>query len=104
MTTSFITEDMVEQGALDLLRDKLDYATTSGPDIAPDGDSPERESYQQVVLTSRLRSALARINHQLPSEAIDQVIGRVTAPETPQLLENNRIFHPRSVVSPLRWD
>jgi len=93
MTTSFITEDMVEHGALDLLRDKLSYDTASGPDIAPDGDTPERESYQQVVLYSRLRAALARINPQLPSEAIDQVISRVSAPQTPQLLENNRIFH-----------
>ena len=93
MTTAFITEDMVEQGALELLRDKLGYATASGPDIAPDGDTPERTSYQQVVLEGRLRSSLTRINPQLPPEALDQVIRRVTAPETPQLLENNRIFH-----------
>jgi type I restriction enzyme, R subunit len=45
------------------------------------------------VLNGRLRAALTRINPQLPPEAIDQVIRRVTAPETPQLLENNRIFH-----------
>ena len=35
MTTAFITEDMVEQGALALLREKLGYASASGPDIAP---------------------------------------------------------------------
>ena len=93
MTTPFINEDMVEQGALELLREKLGYATASGPDIAPDGDTPERASYQQVVLEGRLRSSLTRINPQLPAEAIDQVISRVTAPETPQLLENNRVFH-----------
>ncbi len=93
MTTGYINEDTVEQGALDQLRDQLGYATASGPDIAPDGETPERSSYQQVVLDRRLRSALTRINPELPPEAIDQVIRRVTAPETPQLLENNRIFH-----------
>ena len=81
MTTAYINEDTVEQGALDLLRDKLGYATASGPDIAPDGDSPERNSYQQVILEGRLRSSLTRINPQLPPEAIDQVIRRVAAPD-----------------------
>jgi type I restriction enzyme R subunit len=93
LTTGYITEDMVEQAALELLRDKLGYATASGPVIAPDGDTPERASYRQVVLEGRLRSALARINPHLPGESINQVVRRVTAPETPQLLENNRIFH-----------
>jgi type I restriction enzyme, R subunit len=93
LTTGFITEEIVEQGALDLLRDRLGYNTVSGPEIAPDGLTPERSSYQQVVLEGRLRLALTRINPQLPPEAIHQVIRRVTAPETPQLLENNRIFH-----------
>ena len=84
---------MVEQAALDLLRNQLGYETAHGPDIAPDGEHSERTSYQQVVLDGRLRSALTRINPQLPPEAIDQVIRRVTVPQTPQLLENNRIFH-----------
>jgi type I restriction enzyme, R subunit len=93
VTTGFITEEVVEQGTLNLLRDSLGYTIASGPEIAPDGIAPERLSYQQVVLNGRLRAALTRINPQLPPEAIDQVIRRVTAPETPQLLENNRIFH-----------
>lgn len=93
MTTTYISEDTVEQGALDQLRSQLGYTTANGPDIAPDGDAPERTSYQEVVLDARLRLALTRINPDLPPEAVDQVIRRITAPETPQLLENNRIFH-----------
>ncbi len=54
VTTSFITEDMVEQGALDLLRDKLGYAITSGRDsprtVTPLSASPT----SRFVLTSRL--------------------------------------------------
>ena len=56
MTSTYITEDMVEKGALDLLCGDWVYATASGPDIAPEGDAPERSPYQQVVLEGRLSS------------------------------------------------
>ena len=62
MTTSYINEDVVEQLAMEQLRDILRYETRSGPDIAPDGASPERDSYRRVVLLERLRTALIRIN------------------------------------------
>lgn len=93
MSTNFISEEIVEQGALALLAGKLGYATANGPDLGPDGANLERTSYEQVVLDGRLRSALSRVNPHLPQAAIEQVIQRVTLPSTPNLLENNRIFH-----------
>ncbi len=53
----------------------------------------ERASYSDVILEKRLREALARINPQIPAEAIDEAVRRVTHPETASLVENNRRFH-----------
>ena len=92
MTTSFISEDAVEQGALRALG-MLGYQVKNGPDIAPDGLQPERGSYESVLLLGRLREALMGINPQIPAAALERVIDRLTRPETPDLLENNRRFH-----------
>ncbi len=52
-----ITENSIEEFAIELL-EKLGYESVYGPDIAPDGETPERESYEQVLLIDRLRKAL----------------------------------------------
>ena len=54
-----ITESEVEQVALEILSE-LGYKIIYGPDIAPDGIRPERESYSDVILTERLRSAIEK--------------------------------------------
>jgi len=45
-----------------------------------------------VVLIGRLRSALERINPALPTDAIDEAVRKITRPESPSLIENNRAF------------
>lgn len=46
---SQFTEPVVEDAALEWL-EGMGYTVAYGPDIAPDGESPERTSYDQVVL------------------------------------------------------
>jgi len=46
-----------------------------------------------VVLEGRLRSALARLNPDLPDEAIEDGYRRLTRAELPTLLERNRAMH-----------
>ena len=50
------TESIVEEAAIDWLK-RLGYQYLAGPDIACDGDHPERGSYSDVVLVERLHSA-----------------------------------------------
>ncbi len=45
------------------------------------------------MLAGRLREALARLNPQLPPEAIDEAFRKVMQPESPALLQNNHAFH-----------
>ncbi|RLB95540.1 MAG: DEAD/DEAH box helicase [Deltaproteobacteria bacterium] len=89
-----ITEDAIEQTTLEWL-ENLGYEIVYGPDIAFDGQAPERDAtanYTDVVLIGRLRSALERINPALPVDAIDEAVRKITRPESPSLIENNRTF------------
>jgi len=90
--TSFVDEAQAESGFVDLVRG-LGYAYAFGPEIAPDGERPERESYSQVVLFERLRAALGEINPEVPDSAIDDACRRVIRTDSPSLIENNRAFH-----------
>ncbi|KXB07065.1 DEAD/DEAH box helicase [candidate division MSBL1 archaeon SCGC-AAA382A20] len=87
-----VTESEVEHVAHGWFAD-LGYNIAYGPDISPGGDSPERESHDQVVLRSRLESAVRRLNPDLPSDAIDEAVRKVCRTESPNLIENNRRFH-----------
>jgi type I restriction enzyme R subunit len=46
--TKAIIESEVEQVALDILKE-VGYKTIYGPDIAPDGEKPERQNYSDVI-------------------------------------------------------
>ena len=89
---SHLTESLVEDAALEWLAG-IGYAVLYGPDISPDGSMPERGSYDQVLLTVRLREALARLNPHLSAEMLEEVLRKVQQSETPSLIEENRRLH-----------
>ena len=86
------SESHVEDAALEWLSG-LGFAVLHGPDIFPDGPTPERISYDQVLLTERLREALKRLNPHLPAETQEEVLRKVQQTETPALIEENRRLH-----------
>ena len=79
MTVRF-TESTVEQAALAWL-EAAGWQVAHGPDIAPDMPAAERADYGEGVLARRLRDALARLNPQLPAEAIEDAFRKLTRPE-----------------------
>lgn len=87
-----ITEDQLEQQCLDWFKE-LGYQYQNGYDIAPDGNTPERENYQQVTLQARLVSALETLNPNVPSDTLIEVAKTVATPQTPVLIKNNKLFH-----------
>ncbi len=89
---SNFTESVVEEAALEWLR-KLGWTTLNGVDIAPDAASAERADYGQVVLAGRLRAALARLNPQLPAEAIEDAFRKLNQPQGSTLEARNRALH-----------
>jgi len=54
-----ITESAIEAFAIELL-EKQGYHYIYGPSIAPDSASPERASFEEVLLLGRLQTAVAR--------------------------------------------
>ena len=64
-----------------------------GPDIAPEGDRPERADFRQVVLRERLLAALARINPQIPAAALEQAAHTLQTVSEPMLVVRNRAVH-----------
>lgn len=85
-------ESDLEEAALEWLAE-MDYTILAGPDIAHEGDSPERDSYQDVVLTDRLIEALRHINPTVPYEAIELAVQKIEANESPSVVINNQKFH-----------
>jgi len=92
MSRHSITESEVEQASLDILSG-MGYSVINGPDIAPDGPIPERQSYSDILLNGRLRDAIDRLNPKIPSEAKEEAIKQLLRSESPDLIINNRRFH-----------
>jgi type I restriction enzyme, R subunit len=87
-----MTEDQLEQETLGWLAD-VGYQHRYGPELAPDGSTPERSNYRQVLLTGRLRQAIATLNPEVPQGARDDALQQVLDLGTPVLLAANRQFH-----------
>ena len=87
-----MTEDQLEQECLGWLGE-LGYTHLYGPDISPDSDNPERESYRDVLLAQRLRAAIARLNPQIPLAAREDALRQVLELGVPAQLSANRLFH-----------
>ena len=87
-----VVESHLEEAALEWF-EELGYEIAFGPDISPEGEYPEREDYQDVILLDRLREALERINPKLPSESIEDALRQILTPRSPNLFMNNRIMY-----------
>jgi type I restriction enzyme R subunit len=87
-----ITESELEAQAITWFQD-TGWEFRHGPDIAPDGDTPERADYRQVLLTGRLFEALRRLNPEIPEIVLEDAFRRIAKPDHPSLVFNNRSFH-----------
>ena len=86
------TEDVVEQAVLTTF-EELGWVFADPNVIGPDGSDKARPSYSDVVLIDRLRAAAARINPDLPADAIEDALKQVMPAQTPSLIEENRRIH-----------
>jgi len=89
---SKLTESAIENLAIKLF-EQLGYSHTYAPDIAPDGDHPERNRYDEVLLAGRLEKALQRINPGMTDAVLQAALKEVERIHSPELLSNNETFH-----------
>ena len=80
-----MTEDQLEQETLTWLSE-LGYTVHNGP-------NPQRTNYREVILTERLRAAIARLNPEVPASAREDALHKVLNLGIPALLSANRAFH-----------
>lgn len=90
--SKIIAESDVEEAMLELLKE-LGYKVLNGPEIAPDGEHPERNSYADVVLVKRLENAILYLNPQLTKDVVESVSRKITRLDNQEHIERNRIFH-----------
>ena len=87
-----ITENIIEESAIEILQSQgWEYA--NGRDLSPEGLFCERENYQQIILTQRLRNAISKINPNIPADAQEAAVQKVLRISSPVLLHNNEEFH-----------
>ncbi len=89
---AFLNENAVERLLLARF-EALGYLHHSDRVMGPDGSSPERLAYDEVILAGRLREAVARLNPDLPPSALEDAARRVLVSDSPSLLEENRRLH-----------
>lgn len=80
-----MTEDQLEPEALAWL---VDVGSTHrhGPDLAPEGRTPERADYRQVLLLQRLRNAIDALNPKVPRQREKTPLAQVLDLSSPVLL------------------
>ncbi|MBN1535546.1 MAG: type I restriction endonuclease subunit R [Anaerolineales bacterium] len=86
-----IYESEIEQITLELLRDENGYDIRYGPDLN-EGANPER-SYNEIILTARLRAAIDRLNSHIPAPAREDAYKQVLRTPGLTLIDNNESFH-----------
>src|ERR1700690_1164629 len=89
---AYLSEAAVEELVLDQLRN-LRYTVASDSAIGPDGKTPERESYSDVLLAKRLTAAIEKLNPDIPSVVQRDALRKILATERPSLAEENRRLH-----------
>lgn len=93
MTSSDSKEDAyAEQPALEWLGE-LGWEVAHGPDLGPGGAAPERDSWRDVVLIGRLRSAVTGLNPELPPDAVERVVQQVLTTASPSVIDDHADFH-----------
>ncbi len=87
-----ISEDTLEQQAK-IWFSEIGYLPLFGPDIASDGQNPERKDFSDVILTGRLRAAIKNINPNLPEVAVDETVRKTLLFDVTNPILQNRRCH-----------
>lgn len=89
---TILSEHIIEKFAIEELV-KLGYKYIYGPSIAPDSDTPERSTFEEVFFKTRLVNAIRRINRDVPADAQNEAIKAIERIASTELLTNNETFH-----------
>ena len=83
-----MNEAALEEYALHVFRE-LGWQMLHSPEVAPGMPGAERDDYREVVLIGRLQVAVARLNPQLPVDAVDEAVKTVLRAESQSVFQEN---------------
>ncbi|NMR20464.1 type I restriction endonuclease subunit R [Cellulomonas fimi] len=86
-----MSEDAWEHLTLEVLAEPLMWRPQAGASIAP--GSGERESWDELLIPSRLRAALRALNPSVPREYLDQALAMIAAPTSQDAIAENHRIH-----------
>jgi len=86
------SEDIVEEAGIEVLK-ALGWVHFHGTSIAPDGPSPQRLAFSEVILLPRLEKALGALNPHAPEAARTEAARLLLTAATGSLVEENRRVH-----------
>ncbi|MEU4364118.1 type I restriction endonuclease subunit R [Promicromonospora sp. NPDC023987] len=101
------TESEWEHRALEYLGTSLMWERVNGTEIAPGATStkghplyaasgaalPQRESWDEVAIPSRLRAAMGRLNPGVPTRFLDQALLEILRPTSQDAITENKRIH-----------
>src|SRR4051794_31190575 len=88
-----ITEDSYfEQPALEWLR-SAGWKHIHGTEFKPSAAADQRSLWSDVVLLASLRRTVARLNPELPEEAVRRVVELTMTTTSPEVILDHRDFH-----------
>lgn len=87
-----ITENEIELFTIELL-EKQGFEYIYAPNIAPDSETPMRESFEDVILKDKLTNSLTAINPTLAFDQIEYAVKQCQRLNSTELLSNNEAFH-----------
>jgi len=87
-----ITENEIELFAIELL-EKQGFNYIYAPNIAPDSESPMRESFEDVILKEKLQNSLTTINPNIDYDQIEYAVKQCQRLRSTELLADNEAFH-----------
>lgn len=99
-----ITEDAyAEQPALEWLRE-VGWDHRHGRDLIAAPGGPERQSDSDVVLLATFERAIARLNPELPPDAVKRAVERALTSTSPHLILDHQAFHETLLAGvPVSW-
>ncbi|WP_373032867.1 type I restriction endonuclease subunit R [Sulfurovum sp.] len=87
-----ISENEIELFAIELL-EKQGFEYIYAPNVAPDSDTPMRDSFEEVILKDKLQNALTALNPALEHDLIFDALKQIERLGTTELLTDNETFH-----------
>jgi len=93
MTPSELNEEQLVEKPAERVFQELEYETIYGPDVHPETQNAERNSFYEVILKERLREKLVELNPDLPNIVYDKAIQLIDGLSQPSLIKNNQEFH-----------